>query len=130
MEKKNEYMREKKGKQGRDRNFMIRFVIFQGGKICVCQLRLERQAERPAGRLLPFIGRQINRGGAAWRQKGHYQRLGQTEIRASFGPGRQANARTQSSERVHAHTHRDPGKTSPWKDWKTVKPCALRKCHL
>lgn len=59
MEKKNEYMRGKKGKQGRDRNFMIRFVIFQGGKICVCQLRLER----PAGRLLPFIGRQINRGG-------------------------------------------------------------------
>lgn len=42
---------------------MIRFVIFQGKKICVCQLRLERQAERPAGRLLPFIGRQINRGG-------------------------------------------------------------------
>lgn len=63
MEKKNEYMRKKKGKQGRDRNFVIRFVIFQGGKICVCQLRLERQAERPAGRLLPFIGRQINRGG-------------------------------------------------------------------
>lgn len=67
---KNEYMREKKGKQGRDRNFMIRFVIFQGKKICVCQLRLERQAERPAGRLLPFIGRQINRGGGRLAPEG------------------------------------------------------------
>lgn len=33
-----------------------------GGLICACQLRLEKQAVRLAGRLLPFIGRQINRG--------------------------------------------------------------------
>ncbi len=33
-----------------------------GKRFSFCQLSLERQAVRPAGRLLPFIGRQINRG--------------------------------------------------------------------
>lgn len=33
-----------------------------GKRFCVCQLSLERQAVRLAGRLLPFIGREINRG--------------------------------------------------------------------
>jgi len=44
---------------------------------------------------------QADKQGAAWRQEGHYQRLGQTEIRASFGLGRQA------SQYTHTHTRTD-----------------------
>lgn len=57
---------------------------------------------------------QADKQGAAWRQKGHYQRLGQTEIRASFGPGRQANARARV--RTHTHIHTQTLETSLWKD--------------
>lgn len=59
--KKAEHMRKKKKTQGRDPNF-IRVVILLGkGFVSVSSVE-DRQAVRPAGRLLPFIGRQINRG--------------------------------------------------------------------
>lgn len=49
-------------KQGKDLNFMIRHVILLGNGFVSDSSDEDRQAVRPAGRLLPFIGRQINRG--------------------------------------------------------------------
>lgn len=130
MEKKKWVHEGKKGKTRERSKLYDKICHFSGGKD-LCLSAPPGEAGWEAGwAAIAFHWQADKQGGAAWRQKGHYQRLGQTEIRASFGPGRQANARTQASERMHAHTHRDPGKTSPWKDWKTVKPCALWKCHL
>lgn len=41
---------------------MIRHVILLGNGFVSDSSDEDRQAVRPAGRLLPFIGRQINRG--------------------------------------------------------------------
>ena len=59
-----------------------------------------RQAE--AARAAIAFHWQPDKQGTAWRQEGRYQRLGQTEIRASFGPVRQAGR--QAAARARART--------------------------
>lgn len=73
------------GNQGKDLNFEIRVAILQGKSLSVCQLGLERQGTEAGLAAIAFHW-QADKQGAAWRQEGHYQRLGQTEIRAC--PGR------------------------------------------
>lgn len=60
----------------------------------LCLSAPPEEAGSEAGRAAIAFHWQADKQGAAWRQKGHYQRLGQTEIRASFGPGRQASTHT------------------------------------
>lgn len=114
---------------------MIRIVILQGvkkGFVSVSLAWRSRGERLQRGRAAIAFHWQADKQGAAWRQEGHYQRLGQTEIRASFGPGRQASAHTHSHSctQTHTHTHQH------WKlhRGKTVKPgmsCfALWKCQL
>lgn len=78
------------------------------------------EAGREAGRAAIAFHWQADKQGAAWRQKGHYQRLGQTEIRASFGRGRQASTHTYTHIRAHTHIHTQILETSPWKDCKAL----------
>lgn len=100
---------------------MIRIVILQGvkkGFVSVSLAWRSRGERLQRGRAAIAFHWQADKQGAAWRQEGHYQRLGQTEIRASFGPGRQASAHTHTHTHAHKHTHTPALETSPWKDCK------------
>lgn len=100
---------------------MIRVVILLGSGFVSVSSDEERQAE--AGRAAIAFHWQADKQGTAWRQEGHYQRLGQTEIRASFGPVRQAGRRARTG--THARTH------TPWKlQWKDCKARCDRVCQL
>lgn len=95
----------------------------------------QRQAGRvrPLGRAAIAFHWQGDKQGTAWRQEGHYQRLGQTEIRASFGPVRQsrsARARTHAHACIHIHTEGDRHKGWKLHRGKTVKPGMSRICTL
>lgn len=81
---------------------MIRVVILLGSGFASVSSDEERQAE--AGRAAIAFHWQADKQGPAWRQEGHYQRLGQTEIRASFGPVRQAGRQAGARARTPAHT--------------------------
>lgn len=115
-EKKKASMRTKT----RERSKLYDKSCHSSGKRFFCLSAQPEEAGSEAGRAAIAFHWQADKQGAAWRQEGHYQRLGQTEIRASFGPGRQAST----------HTHK------PWKlhRGKTVKPgmsrFALWKCQL
>lgn len=85
---------------------MIRVVILLGKGFVSVSSAWRGSGE--AGRAAIAFHWQADKRGAAWRQEGHYQRLGQTEIQASFGPGRQAS------------THKQALGTSPWKDSKAL----------
>lgn len=98
--------------QGRDVNFVIRVVILQGENV-LCLSAQPGGAERQRGLAAIAFHWQADKRGAAWRQEGHYQRLGQTEIRASFGPGRQASTHTDTNTQISYTLE-----TSPWKDCK------------
>lgn len=102
--KLHEKRRGRKKTQRRDLNFLIRVVILQG-RADLCLSAPPGEAGSEAGRAAIAFHWQADKQGAAWRQKGHYQRLGQTEIRASFGPGRQASTHT------HKHTHFKTGES-------------------
>lgn len=88
---------------------------------------------RPLGRAAIAFHWQGDKQGTAWRQEGHYQRLGQTEIRASFGPVRQSRS-AHAHTRTHAciHTERGGDRHKGWKlhRGKTVKPGMSRICTL
>lgn len=84
-------------------------------------------ARQQCGRCARWLGRaaiafhwQGDKQGTAWRQEGHYQRLGQTEIRASFGPVRQSRGRAGRRAHARTRTHKHKG----WKvdRGKTAKP--------
>lgn len=110
---------------GRDLKFMIRVVILLGSGFVSVSSAEERQPG--AGRAAIAFHWQADKQGPAWRQEGHYQRLGQTQIRASFGPLRQAGRQAGTHALTHArtHTHR------PWKlQWKDCKARCDRVCQL
>lgn len=101
-------------KTERDLNFEIRVVILQPEekkkREDLCLSAPPEEAGSEAGRAAIAFHWQADKQGAAWRQKGHYQRLGQTEIRASFGPGRQAS--------THTHIQREGAKERKRGGWK------------